>query len=139
MQYSLTAITSVADCDAILAKARMEQNELLFQKTVQDRQYILVTSGSSGVDAELTGVISQKTALETAAAILPEGPAKQDLTDKISDLQHKQSQLERRRRRYGTPALLQKEYEITAIEKQLTEHVSYIDAVTQRKAELARV
>ena len=138
MNYSLTTITTIADCDAILDKASLEQNELIFQKTVQERQYRLVTAGSSGVDAELTGVISQKNALETAAAILPEGPARQDLTDKISDLQHKQFQLEKRRRHYGIPALLQKEYDITAIEKQITEHVSYMDAVTQRKMELAR-
>ena len=138
MNYSTTAITTVADCDAILETASLEQDELTFQKTLQERQYRLVTSGSSGVDAELTGVISQRTALETAAAILPEGPAKQDLTDKISDLQHKQFQLEKRRRRYGTPALLQKEYDITAIEKQLAEHASYMDAVTQRKSELAK-
>ncbi|MEO6669173.1 MAG: hypothetical protein ABIN36_06835 [Ferruginibacter sp.] len=138
MNYSLAAITTVADCDAILDMAILEQDELSFRKTLQDRQYRLVTSGTSGVDAELTGVISQKTALEAAAANLPEGPAKQDLTDKIADLQHKQFQLEKRRRRYGIPALLQKEYDITAIEKQIAEHVSYMDAVTQRKIELAR-
>ncbi|MFT3909350.1 MAG: hypothetical protein QM737_08000 [Ferruginibacter sp.] len=138
MQYSLAAITTTADCDAIIEMASLEQEELVFQKTLQERQYRLVTSGSTGVDAELTGLISEITGLETAAANLPEGPAKQSLTDRLADLRHKQYQLEKRRRRYGIPALLQKEYEITAIEKQIAEHVNYMDAVTQRKADLAR-
>jgi hypothetical protein len=138
MNYSLTAITTVADCDAIIDMASLEQEELTFQKTLQERQYRLVTSGSTGVDAELTGIVSEITALETAEANLPEGPAKQSLTDKLADLRHKKFQLEKRRRRYGIPALLQKEYDITAIEKQIAEHVSYMAAVTQRKGELAR-
>ena len=138
MQYSLPAIATAADCDAILDMASLDQEELIFQKTLQERQYKLVTSGSSGVEAELTGAVAEITALETAEANLPEGPAKQSLTDKLADLRHKQFLLEKRRRRYGIAALLQKEYDITAIEKQLTEHVSYMDAVTQRKAELAR-
>jgi len=137
MEYSLTAITTTEDCDAILDMASLDQEELAFQKTLQERQYRLITSGTSGVEAELSGVVSEITALEAAAAGLSEGQVKQGLMDRIADLRHKQFQLEKRRRRYGIPALLQKEYAITAIEKQITEYAGYVTAVTQRKAELA--
>lgn len=137
MLYSLTALASVADCDALLDLANLEQEDLDLKKMQQDRQYRIVTSGSTGVEVELAGVISQITGLETAVAVMPEGAAKQDLVDKLTDLQHKKFLLEKRRRRYGTLALLQKEYAISAIEKQIAENTDYMAAISQRKSELA--
>ena len=137
MAYTITALATVADCNALLDIANLDQEDLDFKKTQQERQYRLVTSGSTGIETELAGVISQITGLEAAVANLPEGPAKQDLDDKLVDLQHKKYLLEKRRRRYGTLALLQKEYAIAGIDKLIAENVSYIDAVTQRKAQLS--
>lgn len=138
MEYSITALATIADCDALLAIANLEQEDLDFKKRQQERQYRDVTTGSTGVDAELSGVVSEITGLETAVAGMPDGPAKQILNDKLVDLQHKKYQLEKRRRRYGTLALLQKENAISSIEKQMAEKTVYIDAVTQRKSQLAK-
>lgn len=138
MSYNLTALATTADCDALLDIANLEQDDLNFKKTGQQRQYRLATTGSTGIDAGLAGVNSQIAGLETAVATVPEGPAKQDLEDQLVDLRHKKYLLEKRRRSYGTLALVQKEHAIAAIDMQITESVSYIDAVTQRKAELAR-
>lgn len=137
MDYSLSALTTIEDCDAVLEMASLEQEELSFKKISEERQYRLVNTGSSGVDAELTGVISEIAGLETAVSTMPEGPAKQTLVDKLTDLRHKKYLLEKRRRRYGIPALLQKESEINSIEQQLATKQAYIDAVTQRKVALS--
>lgn len=136
MDYTLTAITSVADCDALLQIADIDQQELNYKKIQQDRAYSLTSSGSSGVEAQLTATISEITGLEAAVANLPEGPAKQNLVDRIADLQHKKYLLEKRKRRYGSLAMLQKQFDISCIERQLAESVSFIDAVTRRKADL---
>ncbi|MBC7534639.1 MAG: hypothetical protein H7258_02985 [Ferruginibacter sp.] len=139
MDYTLNAITSVADCDTLLRIADIDQQELNYKKIQQDRAYGITSSGSSGVDAQLTATLSEITGLEAAVANLPEGPAKQNLVDRIADLQHKKYLLEKRRRRYGSLAMLQKQYAISCIEKQVVESVNYIDAVTRRKADLQAV
>ena len=139
MTYSLAALTTKADCDALIDLANLEQDDLNFKKTLQERQYRAVTSGSTGIDAELAGVVSQITALDTAVATFPEGPAKQDLDDKLVALRNKKYLLEKRRRHYGTLALIQKEHAIASVEMQITENTAYIDAVMQRKTELATV
>ena len=48
MVYSLTALATKADCDALLDIAGLEQEDLDFKKTQQERQYRIVTSGSTG-------------------------------------------------------------------------------------------
>lgn len=137
MDYTLTAITTVADCDALLQVADKDQQELNYKKGQQVRAYGIASTGSAGVDAQLAANISETNGLETAVANIPEGPARQTLVDRLADLQHKKYLLEKKRRRYGSLAMLQKQYDITCIEKQITENVSFIDAVTQRKADLA--
>ncbi len=138
MDYTLTDITTVADCDALLQAADTDQQELNFKKIQQTRAYGITSSGSAGVDAQLAATIAEITGLETAVAGMPEGPSKQDLVDRLADLQHKKYLLEKRRRRYGSLAMIQKQYAITGTEKLLAENASYIDAVEQRKAELPK-
>lgn len=137
MNYTLTAITTVTDCDALLQAADADQQELNYKKMQQDRAYGITSSGSTGVDAQLTATISEIAGLEAAVMNLPEGPSKQNLVDRIADLQHKKYLLEKRRRRYGSLAMVQKQYAISCIEQQIAENASFIDAVTRRKSDLA--
>lgn len=136
MNYTLTAITTVADCDALLQAADADQRELNIKKILQDRAYETSSTGATGIDAQLAATIAEITGLQAAVNNLPEGPSKQNMVDKIADLQHKKYVLDKRRRKYGSLAMVQKQYTISSIETQIAANVSFIDAVTQRKGEL---
>jgi hypothetical protein len=136
MEYSLSAISTIEDCDALLQVAEKDQRALGFKKTQQTWLYENTSEDSSEVDAQLAATIAEITGLEGAVTVLPEGDAKRKMLDNLVDLRHRQFQLEKRRRQFGTLAMIQKQYAITGIEKLLAENASYIDAVKQRKAEL---
>ena len=136
MEYSLAQVSTAQDCDLLISIAQLEQDDLNYKKTQQDRQHQAVTTSASSVEADLVGVTAQVTGYQTAIAAMADGPAKNKLLDKLESLEHQQYLLRKRSQRYGILALLQAEYAISCIEKQLLETTAYIDAVTARKAEL---
>lgn len=136
MTYSLNQISTAADCDALIDAANMERDDLGFRKLQQERQYKSVTTGSSGIDAALISVVSEITGLESVVNNLPAGPTKDQFESKLVKLRHKKFLLDERRDKYGALALVQKEYAIACIEKELAETDSYIVAVKQRKTEV---
>lgn len=136
MDYSLTQVSTAHDCDMLLDIAQLEQDDLNFKKTQQERQHRTVTTSASSVEADLVGVNAQVSGYESAIAGMTDGTAKDELLDKLENLHHKQYLLQKRSQRYGILALLQMEYSISCIEKQLLETTAYIDAVTARKGAL---
>ena len=136
MTYSLEQITTAADCDALLEAANMDRDELTYRKLQNERLYKGVASGSVGVDAEIAAVIAEISGNDAVLATLPEGRLKQDYERKLIKLRYQKSVLEARRERYGVLALLQKEYEISCIEKGMEENDAFVDAVNTRKDEI---
>ena len=134
--YSLNMVTTIADCDALLDSANIERDELTYRKLQQERQYKSVTAGTTWVEAEISAVSSEIAGLEAVVTNLPAGPIKDQFESRLVKLRHKKFLLEERRERYGIIALLQKEYAISCIEKELVETDAYIDAVNARKAQV---
>ena len=136
MSYSINELTTVADCDALLQIAAMDRKDLDYKRIQQERQYETVTTGTAGIEAELAGVDAEIHGTENALTDMPEGPIKKTYQSKLVKLNHKKFLLNERRERYGTLALLQKEFALATIDKQLVEITDYVDAITTRKGEL---
>ncbi|WP_310380461.1 hypothetical protein, partial [Flavobacterium sp.] len=65
MSYSTSKITTVADCDLLLAWAAKEKADLNFKKLSEERLTNNYSTASIEIDAELQAVITEITATET--------------------------------------------------------------------------
>ena len=136
MSYSTSKITTVADCDLLLAWAAKEKADLNFKKLSEERLTNNYSTASIEIDAELQAVLTEITATETIIAALPTGNSKEDAVKKKIRLEYKKFLLENRKESYGIVALLEKELDLTKVTLELTEIDTFTDAITTRKAAL---
>jgi hypothetical protein len=136
MSYSTSKITTVADCDLLLAWAAKEKADLNFKKLSEERLTNNYSTASIEIDAELQAVLTEITATETIIAALPAGNSKEDAVKKKVRLEYKKFLLENRKESYGVVALLEKELDLTKVTLELAEIDTFTDAITTRKAAL---
>ncbi len=136
MSYSVNKITTVADCDLLLAWAVKEKADLNYKKLSEERLTNNYSETSIEIDAELQSVISEIAATETIIATLPDGNSKEDAIKKKVRLEYRKFLLENRKESYGVVALLEKELDLTNVTQSLAEIDAFTAAITARKAEL---
>lgn len=136
MNYSISNLTEVADCNVLLSWAAKEKADLDFKRLSDERLTARYTATSEEINADLQGVLAEITATETIIAVLPEGPSKEDAINKRTRLEYKKFLLETRRESYGTVALLEKEMDLARVMQQITEVDAFISSVNSRMAEL---
>ena len=134
--YSVTNLTTVADCDVLLTMANKEKADLAFKKLSEERLVTNYSTTSVEIDAVLQGVISEIAAVNSILAVLPEGSTKESEEKRKVRLEYKKFLLENRKESYGAVALLEKELDLERVNKQLDEVNLFIDAVTAHKATL---
>lgn len=134
--YSLNKITTVADCDVLLAWAEKEKSDLTFKQLSVERTTTNYSNISVEIDAILQGVIAEISAVETVIAVLPEGPTKDDEEKRKVRLEYRRFLLENRKESYGSVALLEKELDLERIIKELDEVDVFISNITDRKTTL---
>lgn len=130
MDYSVTNLTEVADCNELLTWAAKEKADLNFKKLSDERLTVRYAETSQELDADLQAVIVELSALETVIAVLPDGPTKDDALNKKVRLEYKKFLLETRRESYGTVALLEKEMDLGRVNQEIVEVDAFIEAVT---------
>ena len=136
MSYSISKITSVADCDLLLAWAAKEKADLNFKKLSEERLTNNYSAASIEIDAELQAVIAEIASTETVIATLPAGNSKEEAIKKKVKLEYKKFLLENRKESYGVVALLEKELDLSTVTLELNEIDSFTAAIATRKAEL---
>ena len=134
--YSVTNLTTIADCDVLLNMANKEKADLAFKKLSEERLVTNYSTTSVEIDAVLQGVIAEISAVDTVLAVLPDGPTKDSEEKRKVRLEYKKFLLENRKESYGAVALLEKELDLERVNKQLDEVNLFIDAVTAHKATL---
>lgn len=134
--YSLNRITTITDCDVLLAWANKEKSELTLKK-IND-EYSVENYGSTSIEIEaiLQGVIAEIAAQDSVIAILPEGPSKEDAIRKKTRLEYKRFVLTTRKENYGSVALLEKELDLERINKELIEVDRFISDITAHRITL---
>jgi len=134
--YSVTNLTTIADCDVLLSVANKEKADLTFKKLSEERLVSNYSTTSVEIDAILQGVIAEIAAVDSILTVLPEGPTKDSEEKRKVRLEYKKFLLENRKESYGAVALLEKELDLERVNKQLDEVNLFIDAVTIHKATL---
>ena len=134
--YSVTNLTTIADCDVLLNMANKEKADLAFKKLSEERLVTNYSTASVEIDAVLQGVIAEIAAVDSILTVLPNGPTKDSEEKRKVRLEYKKFLLENRKESYGAVALLEKELDLERVNKQLDEVNLFIDAVTAHKATL---
>ena len=134
--YTVSNLTTIADCDVLLTMANKEKADLVFKKLSEERLVTNYSTTSVEIDAVLQGVIAEIAAVDSILAVLPNGPTKDSEEKRKVRLEYKKFLLENRKESYGTVALLEKELDLERVNKQLDEVNLFIDAVTAHKATL---
>ena len=134
---TITNLTQIADCNALLAWAGKEKADLVFKRISDERLTVRYADTSQELDALLRGVIVELTATETIITVLPEGPTKDDAINKKTRLEYKKFLLETRKESYGVVALVEKEMDLARVNRELEVVESFIAAVETQKSTLA--
>jgi predicted transcriptional regulator len=136
MEYSLSALTSAADCDALLNLTQKEVDDLSFRKTSLERQQKKYAETTVEVESEIKLVQAELDAVNMVLAGLPEGETKLDNVKKQKRFEYSLFLLNTRKSSYGAITLLEKELNVARISKELEEAAAFIAAVQGRKAQL---
>ena len=134
--YTVSNLSTIADCDVLLTMANKEKADLAFKKLSEERLVTNYSTTSVEIDAVLQGVLAEISAVDTIIATLPEGTTKENEEKRKVRLEYKKFLLENRKESYGAVALLEKELDLERVNKQLEEVNLFIDAVTAHKATL---
>lgn len=134
--YTVSNLTTIADCDVLLTMANKEKADLSFKKLSEERLVTNYSSTSVELDAVLQGVNAEIAAVDSVIAVLPEGSTKDSEEKRKVRLEYKKFLLENRKESYGAVALLEKELELERVNKQLDEVNVFINAITAHKATL---
>ena len=133
MNYSISNLTEVADCNELLTWAAREKGDLEYRKLSDERLTARYAETSLEVNADLQAVIAEISALETVIAVLPDGPTKEDNLNKKVRLEYRKFLLETRKQSFGTVALLEKEMDLGRVIQEIEEADAFIAAVTTQK------
>ncbi len=134
--YSISNLTTVADCDVLLNMANKEKADLNFKKLSDERLVNNYSNTSVEISVILQGILAEISAVTTVLNVLPEGPTKDAEEKRKVRLEYKKFLLETRKESYGAVALLEKQLDLERVSKQIDEVDAFILAITNHKATL---
>lgn len=132
--YSVSQLTSVSDCDAVLSIANKELQDLEWRKLSYQRQKNQYALQAVSIISELAAKRAELEVLSSIIEGLPEGSLKTENQNKKIRVEYSIFLLENRRTNYGDVALLDKELDLQRIERELEETAAFIAEVEARKA-----
>jgi hypothetical protein len=136
MSYSLTNLTSVADCDLLIGMLTKEQEDLVFQKVVETKRADDLSDNSVDFQTDLISVQGELDIIEGVIATLPNGPQREkQLTNRLA-LELKLRRLNERKDNYGPVGLINAQYQIEVLDLTLTAINNLIADVQTRRAQI---
>ena len=133
MNYSTTSLTQITEVNTLLTWAAMEKGDLEHKRYTELRNAERYGQIAIEVDAAIMVVNTKIETVEIILNALPEGPDKQEYQDELTDLIYQKERLERRKKRFGKIALIEKENEVNRTLQQLEEMDALILMLEDRK------
>ena len=112
--YTVSNLTTIADCDVLLTMANKEKADLAFKKLSEERLVTNYSSTSVEIDAVLQGVIAEISAVDSVIAVLPESSTEDFEEKRKVRLEYKKILLENRKESYAA-VLLEKKLELKRV------------------------
>lgn len=126
MNYSISLLSSREDCQTLIDICKTEKETMDHKRVGLELQRKSATNTSVSVEADLASVMAEISAYETVLANLPDGPVKDENENKLVKSKYKKFILEQRKENYGLLSVLQKEFDIACLEKDLAEADAFI-------------
>lgn len=136
MNYSLTRLTTVAECDAVLASARLELKEFQTQLANIDLRQDRAGSTVQRNAAALTLNRAELQGLEAAIATVTDPETLAALNNRLVKLRNRVENLEVDTQSKGAAGLLKMELDISQLENSISVTQDFIAQVEGRKAAL---
>lgn len=136
MAYTVSLLTSEADCDELLEQNADELRTLRHRAASYDYERENSTDNAAEVAVELTEVESKITVLTTSLASLAEGELKRKWTRDLEIATARRNTLRYRQSTHGVVAVLLRERELAQVNVQIAEAEAFKAAVEARKAQL---
>ncbi|GGE69180.1 hypothetical protein EV200_1012 [Pedobacter psychrotolerans] len=112
---------------------RKEKKDLSFRKLSLERQQENYANTTVEVSSEIEVLNAELSAVNTVVATLPDGDTKDDNIKRQKKLEYNLFLLTNRKANYGAIALLEKEFNIARVVKELEEADSFAIAVVARR------
>ena len=132
MNYSIQLLATKPDCQSLIDIANSEKEGLAYRKTGLERQRLSVTGNAAEIETELAAVTAELEALQEVYDKMLPGQIKQETMVKLTKAEYKKFLLEQRKGNYGVLSVLEKEYDISCVEKDIAETDAFILALTNR-------
>jgi len=136
MDYSVLTLTAVADCDTVLSLIEKDKKDLTFKKLSLERQQENYANTTIEVSSEIEALNAELTAVNTVIATLPDGDTRNDSLKRQRRIEYNLFLLDNRKADYGAITLLEKEFNLARVLKELEEADAFAAAVTVRKANI---
>lgn len=136
MTYTFTLITTKEDCDKLAAITNKEKADLEFLKLSLTRQMESTFNRSIATENELQSIDAQLAVFQSLLPSMPEGKLRRDTVLTIEALEHRKFRLEHPKSYVGKVGLLEKQYDISCIERRIEETVAFLNAIEARRNEI---
>ena len=137
MDYTVSLLTTAADCQAAINIARAEKENLDYKRMGLSRQRQSATLNAASIEAELAAVNAELEVLQQILNTVQEGQLKEETRGKFKKADYKKFLLENKKANYGALSMIEKEYDLASNDKVIAETVDYINALENRMKELS--
>ena len=120
----------------MLAAANEEKATLEFRKLSLERHRVTSSGSSLSIETDLQTIQAQINTSEAIIAGIPDGEAKTKEKTKLLGLNYRKAVLTDRKNSHGVTAVLQTEYDIDCVDKEIATTDTFIDIVNTRLNEL---
>lgn len=136
MSYSTVKLTTVAQCDDVLAMAANKKSDFLYEQTGISRSSTGIERSNAKLSADLASVTAQLSGYTAALDVLTDEKSRANMQSKIRKLNDRKENLEERVGKSGTSSILENELDLMLLDKQIAEIELFMTAVTDRKSGL---
>ena len=136
MNYSLEMITTVAACDALLAQAEEDKENLERRRRNLNESIGNFGERTQDYSTEMQAVVTLLETYAVAYDALPEGKNKMTIYLEMKRLEAKKAQLDKSVTSYNASTLIGKQVDYNLMDNQVPALNTYINALENRRAAL---
>ncbi|TAE68212.1 MAG: hypothetical protein EAZ85_14405 [Bacteroidetes bacterium] len=134
---SITAITTVGECDAIIATVEKEKENAQFLALTEERKIERLSTLSATIDSDFASATAEKASYVTVIPTLPAGnPVRKQLEDKVVALDFRLFTLNQRRARIGRGAFISARMKYSLLLQEVDNSTPILALLTQKRATL---
>jgi len=134
MDYSVTSLKTIAECDAVLTAAKVEARDLAIRKLTLEKNQDKYAANSVETVAELASAQAELNAVNQILPTLAAGTYKDDEIIRQSRLNTRVLTLTNDLKNFGSVPMLLRQSDLARVELEAAEMERFIKAVETRKA-----